>query len=343
MDPVNLGDVLEVSEVKLDIALGATDNKVGFSGAVSLLGASMATDVELSDADTHAYVKFALGDLLNFLMNCSAVGDLHHPSDFSVLAELNDELLDWVSDKIPQYALDAKEEADSEFEKVKADLDQKQADLDSISQQIDAIKAEDQRELTEDEQKCIDAKADLERAKAKVDGLQNSIDSEENALHSCSRWNLFCKGYHAAKIAALWVEKHVADAALDVAIDVVNAAEAVLEKIPDVDPRVLALEAERGLAEAALKLAEIAVDAAESLTNMIDNVIAWVAKEAGRVLNIEHALLSGSLAAIKSGDLAHVELEGYFIGQHVNLSLDINLALLDNFAEDIWHLLRKLF
>eukprot|EP00762_Andalucia_godoyi_P006611 ANDGO_05056.mRNA.1 hypothetical protein len=345
MDPVHFGDVLDVSEVQLDIVLmNNQPPRFGFDGAVSILGASMAADIQLSDTSAMVYVEFKLGSLLDFLMNCSAAGsDFHHPTDFSVLAELNDGLLDWVSTKIPEYAQQAKADADSAFDKVLADLQDKKNSLDSISAEIDAIKAQDQRDLSAAEQKFLDAKADVVRFQSHVDELQSSINADEDARSHCKWYQLTCKGWYDVKIAALWVAKHVADGVLEVAVGVLDVAEAALEKIPEVDPRVLTLEAERGVALAAISVAEAAVEAAESVTNMIDNTISWVARGLGKVFNIEHALLSGSLSKIKAGDLADVQLEGYFLGKHVDFNVDINLQLLDNFAADIWHALMKMF
>ena len=68
----------------------------------------------------------------------------------------------------------------------------------------------------------------MNSAKNKVNGLQNEINKYDGEKKHCKHWyDVSCKthnGWLDTKIAALWVAKHAADAALDVANDALKVA-----------------------------------------------------------------------------------------------------------------------
>ena len=183
----------------------------------------------------------------------------------------------------------------------------------------------------------------MNSAKNKVNGLQNEINKYDGEKKHCKHWyDVSCKthnGWLDTKIAALWVAKHAADAALDVANDalkvakdavsdaskvvanikpecvempspracpsLVRCAVHVLTKVADRrcvcdHSRVVKLEAENAAIEVAYKAAEAGLDAAKGLTNAALDAIDFAAEAVANILNIEEVSISaGSLAGVK--------------------------------------------
>eukprot|EP01028_Stygiella_incarcerata_P004406 TRINITY_DN1961_c0_g1_i1.p1 TRINITY_DN1961_c0_g1~~TRINITY_DN1961_c0_g1_i1.p1 ORF type:complete len:1801 (+),score=542.84 TRINITY_DN1961_c0_g1_i1:184-5586(+) len=349
LDAVHFGDILSISgvesktsPVRLNIRLMKDEvPKFLMDGAIDLLGLYLASEVELDDERAMVFVEFK-ESLFDFLMNLTSIGQLPHPSDFSVLGELNDGVLDWVSKHIPEEVDKAKSDVDKELDDALDWLKKKQAGVDSIEDQIKKIKAEDQRELSDAEKKVLDAKNDVARAKSHVDQLSNEIHDYEDKLHHLHWYQAWKQVKYRAIIAGLWVAKEAADGVLDIAEGVLDLAEKALEKLPDIDPRVIALEAEHGVAEAALVAAEEVVKATRASLDGLAKVIEWAAKEVGEIFNIEEAMISGSYSKLKKGDLCDVELKGVFIGHHVDFNVDLDLTSIDKFLSNVWHALMKI-
>jgi predicted nucleic acid-binding Zn-ribbon protein len=349
LEAVHFGDVITISgvesktsPVRLTIRLMKDEiPKFLMDGAVDILGLYLASEVELDDERAMVFVEFK-DNLFDFLMNLTSIGELPHPSDFSVLGELNDGVLDWISQNIPKEVDKAKSVVDKELDEALDWLKKKQTSVDGIEDQIKKIKAEDQRVLSAAEKKVLNAKNDVARMKAHVDQLSNEIHDYEDKLHHLHWYEAWKKVKYSAIIAGLWVAKEAADGVLDIAEGVLDLAEKALEHIPDVDPRVIALEAEHGVAEAALVAAEEVVKATRASFDGLAKVIEWAAKEVGEIFNVEEAMISGSFSKLKQGDLCDVELKGVFIGHHVDFNVDLDLTSIDKFLADIWHALTKL-
>lgn len=196
-----------------------------------------------------------------------------------------------------------------------------------------------QDKFTDAENKLKDEEGKVNSAKNKVNGLQNEINKYDGEKKHCKHWyDVSCKthnGWLDTKIAALWVAKHAADAALDVvndalkvAKDAVSDASKVVANIKpeyvtvhaaralaayalparwsltpghlDRASRVVKLEAENAAIEVAYKAAEAGLDAAKGLTNAALDAIDFAAEAVANILNIEEVSISaGSLAGVK--------------------------------------------
>ena len=110
LDPIHFGDILTISgakspddPVELMIKLHKGEIPSFFaSGALDLFALRLASEVAFTDEEIEVYAQFKDGDLFNFLLNLTLDGTLKHPTDFSVLAEFNQEVLDYISKEIPK-------------------------------------------------------------------------------------------------------------------------------------------------------------------------------------------------------------------------------------------------
>jgi hypothetical protein len=311
-----------------------------------LVGASALID--LRDSGITVDVCFN-STLLDMVFNLESVGPLHNPSDFTLYADVEQHVLDWLGTDVANHLEEAKDALDAHLDNVLAKLDaweqKEKPKIDEKKAKIQVIKAADIAVLDELEAKLYNAKQDLQRAKSKVDSLQNEINSEEQAREHCKFWNIGCHARNAArdiKIAALWVAKHVADAALDIAEGVVHLAQEAVkeaEKIePNVDPRILALETEIAAIEAAGKAAEAAVKAAKAIIDGVGDFLHWTLVELGTALNLESlSIKAESLSGVNKGGELELKAAGIFFGKH--RSWDLTLPFppsIENIAAAIW-------
>lgn len=310
---------------------------VSVSGGVDLFGQHLATEVILSDSEMLLYVDMSLvHHLLNFELNATSVGPAKHPTDFSVLAALSNELQDYIEVEVPKRVDAAKKKTDSDLEDHRADLKAKKEALDSITHKIAEIKAADAGKLAHDEQRLHDARSSLAHAKSHVDSLQNKIHDIESKMHHLKWYQKWKDVGYAAEIAALEAAKVTADGVLDLAEAAVSVAEKALKVLPAADPRVLALETERGVRHAAYDAASALLKATEDVYNGIMTMIEDIAKIQGKIFNIEEASFSASLAALKHGKIASLHLKGVFAGHHVDFTCDIDVTDVLSYVEAVF-------
>eukprot|EP01006_Ploeotia_vitrea_P054796 TRINITY_DN67924_c9_g1_i1.p1 TRINITY_DN67924_c9_g1~~TRINITY_DN67924_c9_g1_i1.p1 ORF type:complete len:1896 (-),score=1148.81 TRINITY_DN67924_c9_g1_i1:3455-8785(-) len=314
------------------------------SGAVDFLDEYVAAQAVLADSGWELYLDMSLfHDLFDFYLDCKSVGSLTKPSDFSVKAELNNRLQDYIATEVPKHIKESKSEADARFNAKTAELKEHASKLDAINKKIAAYKAADHRKLSKAEAKVDAARQKVQYAENRVNGLQNKINDLHHKIHHL-KWHDKWKavGYEA-EIAGLEIAKHAADGVLDVAKEALKLASEAVEHLPAADPRVLALEAEHGTLEAAYKACEIVVEGAKDVVNTLDNMLAAVAKAQGKVFNIEEMDLSGALSRMAKGDAARVHLKGVFLGRHVDVALDFDLKDLEGYVGDLWHSIMSMF
>jgi len=361
VDPISVGhngDLFAISgydcktcPATMNIGLGAGNmpGHMFISGQASLLSlVKLDASVNISDAGIAAYIMYTDG-IFEVQFQLKAPG-LKHPSDFSLYASIQQKLLDWIGTTVVNKLKEAKESADKKLDDAKEKLtewdEKKKPELDSNKKKIDELKKEEEDKFTDAENKLKDEKSKLNDAENKVNGLQNEINKYDGEKKHCKHWyDVSCKthnGWLDTKIAALWVAKHAADAALDVAKGAVDAAEKTVDGaskvVANLKPEVVKLEAEDTAIEVAYKAAEAGIDAAKGLTNAALDAIDFAAKAVSEILNIEEIWISaGSLAKVKDGAKLDIGIKGIILGDHFDWQLTIDFPpKLDDIVSNTW-------
>jgi len=316
---------------------------IDISGGVELFGSWLDTEMKIDDEGIILYINCSLlHSLFRFVLDCRSQGPLKDPDDFTVYAALNNEVQDYIMDKIPDEVNKARDNIDDRLQGAIDDLKAKQDNLDVITKTIDADRAQDQSAMSDANRKLDDAQRSVESAKAKVDNLQNSIDDFKQKLHDVHWYEIWKETEYAAAIAGLEIAKGAADLALITANGVLELCEAAVGTASTLDPRILAAEAEHGLAEAALVSAEKILGALQDMNDGVAKIERFIARAIGTFFNIEVLEVDGSLTRIKKGDLCSLHIKGIFCDIHFDIHVDVDLHLIDNFVSATWSELLKL-
>eukprot|EP00298_Acanthocystis_sp_HF-20_P014229 c20682_g1_i1.p1 GENE.c20682_g1_i1~~c20682_g1_i1.p1 ORF type:complete len:1880 (+),score=814.44 c20682_g1_i1:2-5641(+) len=305
------------------------------NAAIRLFTVIMGTLVEFSDQGITLDVAFG-SDLFNFTLDCSSVGPLTHPTDFSVAGTINNQVLDYLNKTLPTYLDNAKSEFDQKFGDAVQSLESARANLASLQQQIDTIRQRDAALQTDAEKALTNAQMSVQSAKNQVDSLGSRIsdlESEIRGLKWYQEWKAVPLG---AEIAGLYIAKEAADGALDLAIDALKLAEAAVDHAQVLDPELDALVVSYGIANASITALEATL---LGINKVLDNIATFdekVIKGLAILFNPELISVSGSLADIKKLSLAHITVVGWFLGDHVSFDLNIDLSLGEHLVSAIW-------
>jgi len=328
----------------LQMMQGQSYPYVRIDAGINLFNEYLACDVQITDSNFAIYVGMSLfNDLFKFSLNCSCVGPVSSPTDFSVSADLNNELFDYLENEIPKKITASESAVDNSLEAAQATVASKQADLQVLDDEIAKFESQDEQALDEAQAKLLSAQLDLERAQQHVDSLQQQIDDLKSKIDHLPwylKWEAV--GYGTA-IAALYVAKETATGVLDLAKLAVEAAAKAVSILPVVDPRIVPLKVAHGAAQAALDAAVAILKATEDVYDGIMDMAKEVVTWPGKILNLQQLHIDSSLSGIKRGDLANLHVKGTFFEHNVDITVSIDLTSLESMTEAIWHELVKLF
>jgi len=352
LDPIDLlGGLIEVhgrnrndpATVSLKLLANPVELGIDIRGGVDLFGSWLDTEIKIDDDGIILYINCSLlHSLFTFVLDCQSQGPLKNPDDFSVYAAINNEVQDYIMEKMPAEVNKARDSIDDHLQSAIDDLKAKQDNLVGIEKTIDADRAQDQIAMGDADRKLDDAQRAVESAKSKVDNLQNSIDDYKQKLHDVHWYEVWKETEYAAAIAGLEIAKGTADLALLAAKGVLELCEKAVGTASTLDPRILAAETEHGLAEAALVAAQKFLGAIQDLNDGVAKIERFLARAIGTFFNIEVLEVDGSLARIKKGDLCSLHVKGIFCDIHFDIHVDVDLHLIDNFVSATWSELLKL-
>ena len=329
---------------KLDIALldqpASSVDHVVFDCGVDVINVlNLAAKGAFTDASFNIDARLTLEHqddphgLVDFQLSLDLQGTLSSPKDWSLDANLNNALLDFLSVNVSDSLAILSSHFDARMADAEAGVKEWEQDekpkISENNQKIVAIQGADSREFSAAQAKLRDAEIDLARKVSSLQSISDRIASDESQKQHCSHWySISChahNGWLDAKIAADEVEKATATVALRAAQDAVALASKVVSDAGEVahhaDPRVLALEAESAAIKAAGIGAENALAAATAMVNDMSDVAQWLLHESGRVLNIRTAKIqAASLKDTASSGVISYAFSGTFLGKNEALS-----------------------
>jgi len=325
----------------MNIIMRTNKQHVKVDAATTILGQSLACYVDLDDSkmdmmiDTHL-----LHDLFEFQLKLSMIGHVPTPSDWDISGEMNQEVLDYIHDKVGGQINSSKASCLSQIDRWEQDIERHLQNMTSLNESIARRVQEDMAAVGDLEKDFIKWRGDVHDQQGKVDRLQEKIDStldEIHKLHWYEEWK--APGLYVV-VGALEVAKGVADLALEAAQEgltlAVDALQASGRTLPEIDPVVIVLRGAYWIEHAALTFAQ---EALKTLGNNICNVIQWIETEIVRLsdfLNIRTIKVSGSAKRLKNFDLGNVEIEGIVLGREFNHTFEMNWSGLENLAGNIY-------
>lgn len=278
--------------------------------------------------------------LFEFKLHLKTVGSVPHPSDWSIEAEMNQEVLDYVANKVDGNVRSSKRTCMAKIEKWENAIQRHLQNLTTLNQSIYVRVQEDMSALSDVERDVVMWRGNVHDAENKVNELQKTIDAKLHEIDELEWYDEWKAPGLYAVVGAIEVIKVAADevlegaqAALTLALQALQASGHVL---PDIDPVVIALRLEYAVEHAALVFAQ---EALKTLGNDVCNVISWIEDkiaELSKLLNIRHLRLSGSAKRLKMHDIASVEFEGIVLGKEFNRTFDMNFASIDNIAGNVY-------
>ena len=313
-----------------------TTSEANIDASVTLLGAvSVGIKLSMSQTGMNIQSELVVGKrsdaLLSLVGDLVLVGSLENPTDFSFSADFNSRLLDFLSTNsttsIHNAAIRAHEKLSSAEAAVQKWENEREPLIARNKAKIAAIIADDERALAPLTRTLQHAKADLMRIQSRVDSLQREINSYNAAKEHCSHWYSFrCHAHNAwedGKIAAVWVVKTAADAALITAEEAVRTAAAAADHSPDLDPRVIALVSENAAIKVAGTVAKATLKGADYLQADVLKVAQWADDELAKNFNIQKASCSiASLKDAKNGKISvKASVTGRFFGKEKTWTL----------------------
>jgi ribosome-associated translation inhibitor RaiA len=340
IEPFSLGNVLSLKEAQMTIIL-MVGSPITFTieSSVTLLGTECDTNVTLADNGASAKIAFISPGLQADLMLATGSQDPLSPGDFYVGADLT--IGPWLAQRLPVLA---KEDEDSWTKQ----LSDAQAQVDGLQKDIDKLDAEIQQRSQNDTESKQKAEAALQsaqdavaKAKAKVDDLQSQIDDANDKLKKCKTWDLTCKAKYGGIVASLTAAKVTADGALNLAKQVLKAAEDELAKIPDpdVDPQIILWKANVVADQAAIASVDATLGSLRSLIKVAaDTVAAGASALSTKTLRFS----SDSWVKLQGGSPGSTHLVGTFLGHNVDVNVGMMLTDVEKFAENTWKSLSKL-
>lgn len=311
--------------------------KLNISGGAGILGNYLGVAALMDDTYLSLYVDMSvLNALFEFKLNCTSTGPPSRPTDFSVWAAITNGLQTWIENQIPARLQSTQNTVDSSLSAARRAVQSAEDSVDSLQSQIDAIKAEDQAGLSPAMAALANAQSAVANAQGAVDSLQNQINDLENKINNLPwylKWEAV--GYGTA-IAGLETAKGTAWLTLKAAEGVLDACQATVSHLQEVDPRVLALEAAKGTADGVLEATKATLSGSMAVYNTVNQFLEKMATWTGEVVNIQEIDVSGSLTKMLHGDFLNLHVKGIFLGDPFDITVNLDVASVASYADALW-------
>jgi len=303
----------------------------------------MGTFVDFKDTGLALNISFD-SDLFKFQIAGEAVGTkLTAPTDFKLTGYLNNEVEDYLRNRLPELMEDAKEKYDEKSSSALTTLENAKTEVKKLQVQIDALWARDEAAVSAAQRSLNMAQAAVQQAEKHVEELDSTISHLEKEIDDLPwylKWEAVGLG---AAIAATYVAKEAALGVLEAARFTLQEASAATAATPYVDPEIGALVVAKGTAIAALDVAEASV---KGVNYILDNILTASANVTPGVIDLfnpEYLYLHSEFTSIKKGDLGHLTVRGWFVGRHVEFDVEVNLSLAEHLAKEIWNWIAECF
>eukprot|EP01137_Pigoraptor_chileana_P031620 Opistho-2@19769 len=259
--------------------------------------------------------------------------------DFSFLGTFQDDLMTYISQKLPAMIESARQSAESSFQGAIDTVQSWQsaiAGIDNLitlrTQQIDAV----QNDIEATLQGYILA---VQSAENTVSNLNSDINSIENTISNLHWWQ-WVDGqgeFYSAEVATLWCSEKAAEGALELAQLVLEGAEDIVSDLPlaALDPVILALQLSRDAVEAFLNLATGVLEVAEGAVSGLLLLAEKILEAIGNAINIQSVTIQGSLSQLKAGQLPSITIDLILFGKQYTPTLSVDLSDIESFLQSL--------
>ncbi|MFD0696915.1 hypothetical protein ACFQZT_22870 [Paenibacillus sp. GCM10027628] len=329
ISPIRIGNYFQLTGVHPEdgAALALQVNKTNplqfyLSGQLNLLGFSRYAEVNINSKSVDLNIGAKIFNAFQADIKAHAPVKNFTNGDFSVTAALKDDLFKYIESEAGKAFKAASDSAISQISGAQAKVNDAQAKVNQLNNTIADTRKQIASQQSTARNNIASAQSAVNDAKDKVDSLQNQINDMQHKIDSLSRFDPR-KAYYGTQLAALYVAKKTADAALSVAQQALSAAQSANKLYPvDSDPRIVALLGSLETATAALKVATQFLDGVKQTVRGALGVSDYIVKYGlGALLAVRSASFTGQLQAVSSGKVS-LAMEIVFMNKQQNLSID---------------------
>lgn len=216
---------------------------------------------------------------------------------------------------------------DSAFKAGEAKVKSARTKVNGLTTKINAERAKVRKEKAK-------AEARVQSAENRVNSLQDTINDEWKSYHHCHGWGKWpCRIKYGIEIGGTKVAKGIADEAL-------RLAKSLISHFPiDLDPRVAALIAARDVAKTALNLALDVIEGADALDGFMKKAVDKLTNDLKNSINIHKASFKGDLRGIIEHDTpVDLSINAEFFGATINDTFAFQIGhIAEDLPKDVEH------
>jgi hypothetical protein len=351
MSPFTIGSWVEITGAKQNpspIAYLAIDRRndsveLYLTGRATLFGISAETIIHVKPTGYEFELQGQLFHMFEAIIHAAAskANELHL-SDFTVDVSLRQNFSEFMRDTTRRLIDVVIGSLNGELMHARRKREDASREVERLNEVIESTKAQIRRDKSNVEQKLQHARNDVDAKRNEVNHLNYLIADKKRQFDILHWYEAPIWGpIYLAEIAGLGVALVTAQAALGIAIGVLDAA-AALSRGYDVesDPRVLSLKVARDSAMLVLHAAEQFLQLIQSTFHGVQQAMDYITDAASALLIVRSASFSTQLSSTQ-GNLFAVNLEIEYLGRVRSMTFDFDFSNPEQSVKNLLEVLVK--